>query len=117
MTRHVARGAVGFGAITGAFALIPLVGPVSLLLAPLGLVALRGCPTCWTIGLIQTISAGRLERRCVDGHCELHVADRGKPATDVSIADDLPGVHAMEVPNQAIKLALTPRPTPPIHRI
>ena len=44
--RHLARGAAGFGAMVGAFALIPVVGPVSLLLAPAGLVALRGCPTC-----------------------------------------------------------------------
>jgi hypothetical protein len=35
-----------------------------LLLAPVGLVALRGCPMCWTVGLMQTISAGRLRRSC-----------------------------------------------------
>ncbi|MGY0230269.1 hypothetical protein [Longispora urticae] len=75
--RHLARGTVGFGALVGAIALLPVVGPVSLLLAPVGLVALRGCPTCWTIGLVQTISKGRLERRCVDGRCELHVPERG----------------------------------------
>lgn len=116
VTRHLARGAVGFGAITGAFVLIPMVGPVSLLLAPMGMVALRGCPSCWTIGLIQTISAGRLERRCMDGRCELHVADRGKPAdrpgvagmpmpTGLPIADDLR--RAAEVPKRATEPSLT----------
>ncbi|MCJ0874307.1 hypothetical protein [Streptomyces sp. AP-93] len=69
--RHLARGAIGFGLIIGAIALVPVVGPVSLLAAPLALVAFRGCPTCWMVGLAQTISRGRLERRCEDGVCTL----------------------------------------------
>ncbi|MFI6871766.1 hypothetical protein [Nocardia sp. NPDC050406] len=69
--RHLVRGVLGFGGLVGAFALLPLIGPVSLLLAPVGMVALRGCPTCWVIGLMATISAGRLRRECVDGRCEL----------------------------------------------
>lgn len=72
--RHLLRGAIGFGALIGSFLLLPVLGPGSLLLAPLGLLALRGCPTCWTIGLIQTISMGRLQRTCVDGQCELTAA-------------------------------------------
>ncbi|MFI6977429.1 hypothetical protein ACIBSV_02445 [Embleya sp. NPDC050154] len=74
VARHLVRGAVGLGALVGAFALIPVVGPAALLLAPVGLVVLRGCPTCWLVGLIQAISAGRLERRCTEGRCELQVA-------------------------------------------
>ncbi|MFJ2740588.1 hypothetical protein ACIO3O_13050 [Streptomyces sp. NPDC087440] len=69
--RHLARGAIGLGLIGGALALVPVVGPVALLAAPLALVAFRGCPTCWAIGLVQTISRGRLERRCEDGVCTL----------------------------------------------
>ncbi|MEU2656349.1 hypothetical protein ABZ615_13600 [Streptomyces sp. NPDC007325] len=69
--RHLARGAVGFGLIAGSLALIPVTGPVSLLAAPLALIAFRGCPTCWAVGLAQTISRGRLERRCADGVCTL----------------------------------------------
>ncbi|MFF4433110.1 hypothetical protein ACFYZ4_28620 [Streptomyces sp. NPDC001513] len=72
--RHLARGAVGFGALIAAFALIPAFGPATLLLAPVGLVALRGCPMCWAIGLAQTLSRGRLRKECVDGHCELKPA-------------------------------------------
>jgi hypothetical protein len=76
--RHLARGAVGFGALAGSLALLPVVGPASLLLAPAGLVALRGCPMCWAIGLVETVSAGRLRRSCADGRCELtHVAGHG----------------------------------------
>ncbi|HUR05003.1 MAG TPA: hypothetical protein VM347_20845 [Nonomuraea sp.] len=74
LPRHLVRGVVGFGALVGSVALIPVVGLGSLLLAPAGLLALRGCPTCWAIGLIQTISMGRLRRSCTDGRCELTVA-------------------------------------------
>ncbi|WP_433759946.1 hypothetical protein [Nocardia sp. CA-135398] len=71
LSRHLARGAIGFGAVIASFALMPAVGPISLLLLPVGLVALRGCPTCWAIGLLQTLSRGRLQRSCTDGACQL----------------------------------------------
>lgn len=70
--RHLTRGAIGFGLIGAALALTPSLGPAALLLAPFGMVALRGCPTCWTVGLIQTIFAGRLRRDCIDAACTLH---------------------------------------------
>ncbi|MEV0999662.1 hypothetical protein [Nonomuraea sp. NPDC050202] len=71
LPRHLLRGAAGFGALIGSVALIPVLGLVSLALAPLGLLALRGCPACWAIGLVQTVSMGRLRRQCADGRCEL----------------------------------------------
>ncbi|MFJ6795412.1 hypothetical protein [Streptomyces sp. NPDC091268] len=83
--RHLARGALGFGLIAGSIALVPLAGPVALLAAPLSLIAFRGCPTCWMVGLAQTVSRGRLERRCVDGVCTLakaHPAAGGTAAGD-----------------------------------
>ena len=69
VARHLVRGVLGLGLLVAAFALIPVIGAVSLLIAPLGVVALRGCPTCWALGLAQTISRGRLERACEDGVC------------------------------------------------
>ncbi|MER5964907.1 hypothetical protein [Streptomyces sp. NPDC002057] len=69
--RHLARGALGFGLIIASVALVPLAGPVTLLAAPLALIPFRGCPTCWLVGLVQTVSRGRLERQCVDGVCSL----------------------------------------------
>lgn len=74
IARHVARGAIGFGLIGLGLALTPSAGPVALLLAPPGMVALRGCPTCWIAGLIQTISASRLQRSCSDTGCTLRRA-------------------------------------------
>ncbi|GAA1558757.1 hypothetical protein GCM10009789_10240 [Kribbella sancticallisti] len=76
LPRHLVRGVIGLGALIGSVALIPAVGLVSLLLLPVGALALRGCPTCWTIGLLQTISKGRLQRTCEDGQCKLTVAGR-----------------------------------------
>ncbi|KOX16260.1 MULTISPECIES: hypothetical protein [unclassified Streptomyces] len=67
--RHLARGAIGFGALIGSLVLLRVVGPAGLLLAPLGLVALRGCPMCWAVGLVETVSAGRLRRSCAGGSC------------------------------------------------
>ena len=76
LPRHLLRGALGFGGLIGSVALLPVAGPISLLLLPVGVVALRGCPMCWAIGLAQTISRGRLQRACDDGQCRLTVAGR-----------------------------------------
>lgn len=74
--RHLVRGVIGFGLIVGSVALVPVWGPATLLAAPLSLIAFRGCPTCWMVGLAQTVSRGRLERRCVDGVCTLTPAGK-----------------------------------------
>jgi hypothetical protein len=71
LARQLTRGAIGFGLIGAALTLTPSAGPAALLLALPGIVALRGCPMCWIAGLIQTISAGRLERACTDDRCTL----------------------------------------------
>ena len=74
---HLVRGIVGFGLLAGSVALIPAVGLASLLLAPVGLVALRGCPACWAVRLAQLLSRGRLERSCADGQCRIAVRQDG----------------------------------------
>ncbi|MCA2209091.1 hypothetical protein [Nocardia rosealba] len=74
LTRHLTRGVLGFGALIGSIALLPLIGAISLLLLPVGVIALRGCPMCWAIGLAQTVSRGRLRRSCDNGQCTLTVA-------------------------------------------
>ena len=73
LVEHLVRGGIGFGALVGSVALIPVIGAISLLLLPIGVVALRGCPMCWAIGLAQTVSRGRLRRSCADGACTLTV--------------------------------------------
>ncbi|MER6300790.1 hypothetical protein ABT247_14645 [Kitasatospora sp. NPDC001539] len=76
LPEHIVRGVVGFGSLIGSVALVPVIGPISLVLLPVGLVAMRGCPTCWAIGLMQTVSRGRLQRSCRNGACKLSVAGR-----------------------------------------
>jgi hypothetical protein len=71
VARHLVRGAIGFGLIGSGFVLAASHGAAALLLAVPGMVALRGCPTCWLAGLIQIVSAGRLRRSCGDGDCTL----------------------------------------------
>lgn len=75
VARHLVRGALGFGLIGSGFVLAASHGPAALLLTLPGMVALRGCPTCWLAGLIQIVSAGRLKRSCSDGGCTLLPAD------------------------------------------
>ena len=112
---HLIRGAIGLTLLIAAFALIPTFGPLTLLLAPFGVVALRGCPTCWAIGLIATISRGRLERACVGDQCALTGTDR-RPA---EIADP----HGPAEPHRPTDPARTAdrqrsltRTDPPTHR-
>lgn len=71
LPRHLARGALGFGSLALAVVLLPYAWPLSLALLPVGLLALRGCPMCWAVGLVQTLSRGRLKRSCEDGRCAL----------------------------------------------
>ena len=71
LPRHLLRGAVGFCLLGSALALVPSGGPAALLLAPPGLLALRGCPMCWTAGLIETVSSGRARRTCSAHSCAL----------------------------------------------
>jgi uncharacterized membrane protein len=52
--RHVVRGVLGLPLLVAAFALVGWWGPSALLLAVPAVVLLRGCPTCWLLGLAQT---------------------------------------------------------------
>lgn len=124
---HLARGVIGFGLFAGSVMLLPVFGPLSLLLAPLGVVVLRGCPTCWAIGLGQTISRGRLERSCADGSCRLTPGVTAPAAADIR-GDGTTGAASGEmapvtvearsssshVPGQGAKAHIAPTPGPGI---
>lgn len=77
VTEHLLRGLVGFGLLAvallysdrlGWFTLAPLAG---------ALVSLRGCPMCWTAGLVDVVFSGKARAACVDGSC----ASEATPAT------------------------------------
>jgi len=63
LVEHLVRGLVGASALgfgiyfsdTHPFALIPL--------GLIALVAFRGCPMCWTIGLLETIGRGSTRQK------------------------------------------------------
>ena len=67
VTEHVVRGLVGLALVVLALVLAPAHPWALLGLGPAAL-AWRGCPTCWLLGLGQTLSRGRT-RPCTDG-CE-----------------------------------------------
>ena len=56
VTRHLCRGLIGLTALTGSLATINAHLVIGLALLGIALVALRGCPICWTIGLAETIA-------------------------------------------------------------
>lgn len=66
VAEHVARGVVGLVLVVAGLALAGRSAWALLLVVP-GVVAWRGCPTCWTLGLLATL--GRRERTCADGTC------------------------------------------------
>jgi hypothetical protein len=61
LTGHLMRGAVAFGLLYTAISEQHTHPGWSLMAGVLALVALRGCPACWTIGLAETV-AQRLRR-------------------------------------------------------
>lgn len=71
IAEHIARGIIGVGALAGAVAWTGSQPLVWLVAAPVALVAFRGCPMCWTVGLVETVVA----------------AARGRPAASACTAD------------------------------
>ena len=53
---HLLRGVLGFGALAGALATANTNLWPTLVLLPFALWMLKGCPICWTIGLIETVA-------------------------------------------------------------
>lgn len=56
LIEHISRGAVGIGALWAAVTIAASHPWSSLALGALVLLAFRGCPICWTIGLFETIA-------------------------------------------------------------
>lgn len=56
VSEHLCRGAVGLAAAILAIVLGAVVGPISLVLLLVTVFAWRGCPTCWTVGLLGTLA-------------------------------------------------------------
>lgn len=73
LVEHRLRGVVGLAALAVAVVIGPSHPVRAVALIPVALIALRGCPTCWLVGLVQTVAA-RLGGKpssgsCRDGRC------------------------------------------------
>jgi len=66
---HVVRGIVGFGLLGVGLFYSAALGWWALLLLVGALVCFRGCPTCWTAGLVATVLHRKAQKGCVDGSC------------------------------------------------
>lgn len=73
LVEHLARGTVGVGALAAAVGLLAAQPWLALAALVASLVALRGCPMCWTVGLMQTVAAkargAAPAGRCPGGSC------------------------------------------------
>ncbi|WP_211332529.1 hypothetical protein [Nocardioides aurantiacus] len=67
VTEHVLRGLLGLALVVAALWQASA-HPAALLLLVPAVVAWRGCPTCWALGLAATVSRGRTPA-CTDGSC------------------------------------------------
>lgn len=63
LIEHVLRGAAGIGALWYALKIAEVHPWGSLALGALVLLAFRGCPICWTIGLFETARQHASKRR------------------------------------------------------
>jgi hypothetical protein len=66
---HFVRGIAGFGFLSIALQYGPVLGWWTLAPAAAALVCFRGCPMCWTFGLIETMLDCKPGAICVDGSC------------------------------------------------
>ena len=53
---HLLRGILGLGSLLIALKGYDLVGWPALLLLPVALWMLKGCPVCWSIGLVESVA-------------------------------------------------------------
>ncbi len=66
---HLFRGALGFGLLAIALLYPSKLGWWALTLIAGALVSFRGCPMCWTVGLMETLLHRKTNAVCADGSC------------------------------------------------
>jgi len=69
LTEHLVRGLLGFTALVVAFVVMTHESLWSIPLALGGVFLLRGCPTCWTVGLLETVWNSQ-RSACRTGRCD-----------------------------------------------
>lgn len=86
LIEHLVRGAIGVSALVFGLYIASSALWLAMLTLPVAIVAFRGCPTCWIVGLGQTIAARAQGKAapgaCVDGSCartRASVSDEADP--------------------------------------
>jgi hypothetical protein len=64
VSEHLFRGAIGLAAALLAIVLVAVIGPISLVLLLVTVFAWRGCPACWTVGLLGTLADNDVRDGC-----------------------------------------------------
>ena len=78
---HLLRGLIGLGALAVALMYSSVLGWWTLAPLAVALVSFRGCPMCWTVGLIETVLERKSPATCIDGSCaEVKSDAAAKPA-------------------------------------
>lgn len=75
ITIHLIRGVLGLGALYAALSALPTTPWLSVILVPVALFMLKGCPTCWTLGLVETVAMA-IHRRVDAANSSDLLADR-----------------------------------------
>jgi hypothetical protein len=65
---HLVRGVIGIGAFACALLWAGQHPWLAAIAIPVGFVALRGCPFCWTLGLVLTVVA-KIQGRSTEAGC------------------------------------------------
>jgi hypothetical protein len=74
---HLLKGLLGFAFLAVVLLYAPALGWWTLVPAAAALACFRGCPMCWTVGLVETVLHLRTARAgCVDGSCAAVVRPR-----------------------------------------
>jgi hypothetical protein len=66
---HIFRGVLGFGFLVGGLTYASTLGWWTVLPLAGALVCFRGCPMCWTVGLLETVLDRKDRIGCADGSC------------------------------------------------
>jgi fatty acid desaturase len=72
ITAHVSRGAIALAAITLSFTAPWGAAWPALMLLPLALAMLRGCPMCWLHGTLCAVQANRSTPTCSTRNPDVH---------------------------------------------
>lgn len=65
VTAQLVRGVMALVSIVGAIVLAPYFWP-ALVLLPLAIYLMRGCPACWFVGLMEAIRARSESKRAIN---------------------------------------------------